>query len=136
MILVIDSNILLSAMIRDSDTRKIILESGWSFYYPEISFHEIRKYKALVLEKSRISEEEYNQLLGLLLKHITLVPTEMFLNNLKEADEIMGKIDPDDVVFLAVAMSLSNSEIWSHDSHFQRQNKIKVLRTEDIVKLF
>lgn len=134
MILVIDSNILLSALIRDSDTRKIILESGWSFYYPEISFHEIRKYKAMVLKKSGMSEEEYNQLLGLLLNYITLVPIERFLNNLKEANEILGKIDSDDVVFLAVAMSLSNSEIWSNDSHLQKQNKINVLKTEDIVK--
>lgn len=51
---VIDTNILLSALIRDSTTRKIIIKSGWSFYYPEMSFHEVRKYKGLVLEMSEI----------------------------------------------------------------------------------
>ncbi len=49
MIFVIDTNILISALIRDSTTRKIIVKSGWEFYYPEISFHEVRKYKGLVL---------------------------------------------------------------------------------------
>lgn len=42
---VIDTNIILSAFIKNSTTRKIIVESGWDFYYPEMSFHEIRKYK-------------------------------------------------------------------------------------------
>ena len=54
MILVIDTNILLASLIRDSTTRKIIVESGWGFYYPEMSFHEVRKYKGLVLEMSEI----------------------------------------------------------------------------------
>ncbi len=52
MILVIDTNILLASLIRDATTRKIIVESDWKFYYPEVSFHEVRKYKDLVLEKS------------------------------------------------------------------------------------
>ena len=54
MILVIDTNILLASLIRDSTIRKIIVESGWGFYYPEMSFHEVRKYKGLVLDMSEI----------------------------------------------------------------------------------
>jgi predicted nucleic acid-binding protein len=50
MILTIDTNILLAGLIKDSTVRKIIVESGWGFYYPEMSFHEVRKYKDLVLE--------------------------------------------------------------------------------------
>ena len=44
MILVIDTNILLASLIRDSTIRKIIVESDWEFFYPEVSFHEVRKY--------------------------------------------------------------------------------------------
>jgi predicted nucleic acid-binding protein len=54
--LVIDTNILLSALIKDSTTRKIIIQSEWQLYYPEISFHEVHKYKQLVLEKSGLCE--------------------------------------------------------------------------------
>jgi predicted nucleic acid-binding protein len=136
MIFVIDSNILISALIRDSTTRKIIIESEWTFYYPEIAFHEIRKYKKLVLEKSGMAEMEYSIVLRRLLKHITLVSEEQFSHNLKGANEILGKIDVDDVVFLAVAMSLENSKIWSNDPHLNQQNKVKALKTEDVVKLF
>ncbi len=136
MIFIIDSNILLSALIKDSITRKIIVESEWTFYYPELAFHEIRKYKGLVMEKSGMNEEEYNNILNMLLKHIILIPEEQFLKNLQEANNILGKIDADDVVFLAAAMSIENSKIWSNDNHFQQQNNVKTLKTEQIAKLF
>ncbi len=55
--IVIDTNKLMSALIKDSLTRTIITTSGWSFYYPNISFQEIEKYKNVILEKSEMSEE-------------------------------------------------------------------------------
>jgi predicted nucleic acid-binding protein len=136
MILIIDSNILISALIRDSTTRKILIESSWQFCYPEQSFHEVRKYKNLVLEKSGMTEQEYTEVLNRLLKHITLIPEEIMQHKLKEADDLLGKIDPDDVIFLATALSLDNSNIWSDDGHFEKQSKVRTFKTEHIVKLF
>jgi len=136
MILVIDTNILIASLIRDSTTRKIIVESDWEFYYPEMSFHEVRKYKDLILEKSKMDEAEYTELLNYLLKHITLVPEEQIQGKIKEANEILGKIDLDDVIFLATAFSIENAKIWSNDPHFEKQNKVRVFKTEHIVKLF
>ena len=71
---VIDTNIIIAALLKDSITRKIIIESGWEFYYPEISMHEIREHKNLILEKSGLSEEEYLELLKKLLSYINIVP--------------------------------------------------------------
>jgi predicted nucleic acid-binding protein len=136
MILVIDSNILLAGLIKNSTVRKIIVESGWEFPYPEMSFHEVQKYKYLVLEKSGMSEKEYAELLNHLLKHITLVPEEQIKPKIEEADKLLGKVDPDDVVFLATAFSIENSKIWSDDPHLEKQNKIGVFKTKHIVKLF
>ena len=109
--LVIDTNILFSALIKDSITRKVLIKSGWKFHYPEMSFHEIHKYKMLVLEKSGMEEVEYTKLLSYLLVHVNIVPEEKTKQKLKEAREILGKIDPDDVVFLATALSLYKSAI-------------------------
>ena len=50
--LVIDSNVLISALIKDSITRKIIFESKLKFYYPAISLHEIKKHRELIINKS------------------------------------------------------------------------------------
>lgn len=136
MILVIDTNILLAGLIKDSTVRKIIVESGWEFHYPEMSFHEVRKYKGLVLEKSGMNEEEYTELLNHLLKHITLVPEEQIKPKIEEANNLLGKIDPDDVVFLATAFSIENSKIWSDDSHLEKQTRVMVFKTRHIVELF
>ena len=136
MILVIDTNILLASLIKDSTTRKIIVESCWEFFYPEMSFHEVRKYKDLVLEKSGMNEEEYAELLNNLLQHITLVPEEQIKCHIEEANKLLGKIDPDDVVFLATALSMDNSKIWSDDPHLGKQSKIRVFKTKHTAILF
>ncbi|MFW5847266.1 MAG: PIN domain-containing protein, partial [Nanoarchaeota archaeon] len=87
--IIIDTIVFLSALIKDSSTRRIIMESGWEFYYPEISFHEVRKYKELVIKKSKLTEEEYTNLVTTLLKYIKLIPDEQIISNLEEAKRIL-----------------------------------------------
>ena len=133
---IIDTNILLSALIKDSATRKVIVKSGWDFYYPEMSFHEVRKYKDLVLKKSGMDENGYSKLLDLILEHVNILPDERIIKNIGRAKKVMGHIDPDDVVFVATKLSIADSVIWSDDSDFDKQDKIKVLKSEQIIKLF
>ena len=128
-----DVNVILSALIRDSTTRKIILNSEFDFYFPEPSLHKIRKYKDYILEKSGLSEEEYNKIMTTLFKYIKLVPTEEIEKNWNEAKKIMEHIDPEDVVFIATALSISDSIIWSDDGHFEKQDKVKVFKTKDMI---
>lgn len=130
---VIDVNRVLSALIRDSTTRKIILNSQFEFYFPEPSLEKIRKYKGYILEKSWLSEEEFKDLMAILLKYIRIVPTEEIEKNWSEAKKIMECIDPEDAVFIATALSISDSVIWPDDRHFEKQNKVKVLKTKDMV---
>jgi len=134
--IIIDTNILLSALIKDSVTRKILIEAEWQFFYPQMSFHEVRKHKDLVLDKSGMKNEEYIQVLNQLFQNIELIPEESIYPSLKEANDIIGKIDPDDAVFLAAALGIPNSLIWSDDSDFDKQLKVKILKTKDVVKLF
>ena len=129
---ILDVNVILSALIRDSTTRKIILNSDFDFYFPESSLHKIRKYKDYILEKSGLTEEEYGKLMATLFKYIRLVPTEEIEKNWNKAKKIMGHIDEEDVVFIATALSISDSVIWSDDGHFEKQDKVKVLKTKDM----
>ncbi|MBS3104968.1 PIN domain-containing protein [Candidatus Woesearchaeota archaeon] len=131
--IILDVNAILSALIRDSTTRKIILNSQFDFYFPEPSLHKIRKYKDYILEKSGLTEDEYDKLMATLFKYIKLVPTEEIEKNWDEAKKIMEHIDPEDVVFIATALSIADSVIWSDDRHFEKQDKVKVLKTEDII---
>ena len=130
---ILDVNVILSALIRDSTTRKIILNSEFDLYFPEPSLHKIRKYKDYILEKFGLKEEEYDKIMATLFKYIKVVPFEEIEKNWNEAKEIMEYIDPEDVVFIATALSISDSVIWSNDRHFEKQDKVKVLKTEDII---
>lgn len=135
MIIIIDTNILISALIRDSTVRRILINSGLRFYYPEASFHEVRKYKSMILEKSGLGDAGFERALGKILEYVALVPTETINEHLKEARTAMEHIDPKDVAFLAAALSYEPSVIWSDDRDFERQDRIKVVKTAQFVKL-
>ena len=132
--IVIDTNIFISALIKDGMTRNLIISSKDSLLIPEFEFDEIEKHKKEILEKSKLSESELNNLFSNLLKYVAVIETEKVIGYRGEAFEIIGKIDKDDVIFVATVLAF-NAAIWSEDSDFQKQNKIKVLTTKDIIKI-
>ena len=135
MTVVIDSNVLMSALIKDSSTGKILIESGLEFAFPEISMQEITKHKQLILQKGGYSEGELQKIMNKLLEYIKLIPTQIIQPKLAEATRIMGSIDVHDVVFIATALAL-NAKIWSEDNDFERQNRVGVLKTKDLIDQF
>ena len=132
--IVIDTNIFISALIKDGMTRNLIISSKDSLLIPEFEFDEIEKHKKEILEKSKLSESELNNLFSNLLKYVAVIETEKIIGYRGEAFEIIGKIDKDDVIFIATALAF-NAAIWSEDSDFQKQNKIKILTTKDMIKI-
>ena len=58
--IVIDSNVLFSAMIRNSVTRKLILEYDGKFLLPEFVFEEMEKHKHEIQRKSGLKIEEFD----------------------------------------------------------------------------
>ena len=134
--LVIDTNILISALVKDGFTREFIINQNFKFELisPAYVFSEIAKYKQDILKKTKISEEEFYFLLTTLMKYISVINPFYYNLYLNEANEIIGHIHITDVPFLAVALAF-HCPVWSDDNHFQKQKKVKVLTTKDIVKL-
>ena len=133
--LIIDSNILFSALIKDSKTRKIILEYDGFFLFPSFVFEEMQKHKAELLKKSKMPEGDFNKLLQLILRKVFIIPNEVLLPYRKEAFEIVKNIDPDDAVFVACALAYNDSLIWSNDKKLKKQSKVKVFDTKEIVDI-
>jgi len=52
---------------------------------------------------------------------------------MSEARSVMGKIDPDDAEFVALAIEV-DAPIWSHDKHFLKQKRVNVVTSQDILK--
>ena len=78
-------------------------------FFPEIALLKTRKYREYALKKSGLSEGEFDQMLAVLFKYVKILPTESVRAQWKEALEIMGKVDVEDVVFIAAALSLPRS---------------------------
>ena len=82
-----------------------------------------------------MSEEDFNKLLQLILKKVVIVPNEVLIPYRNEAFEIVKNIDPDDVLFVACALAYPNSIIWSNDGKLKKQSRVKVLNTQEIIKI-
>ena len=131
--IVVDSNILISALIKDSITRKIIIQCNDILLSPELMIEEIKKHLDVISEKSGLSYDDIERVMYTLLKYINLVSFNEIKNSINAAERIMGQIDPSDVIFVAAAIS-KNAAIWSDDKDFQKQNKIDVFTTKDMIK--
>ena len=118
MLLVVDTNILASALIRNANTRQILLSTSFKFFLPEYSLEELKDNWDFIIRKSKLSERELEQLLLLLLKNLTVVPESSYTQFIHIAQDIMSAIDIDDAPFLALALSFHNDGIWSNDKDF------------------
>lgn len=111
------------------------MKSGWKFYFPQISMKELERHRSLILQKSGLLEQDYQELFSSIISYIDFIPQEILNQHLEEAKTIIGHIDEDDVVFIALALSVENDGVWTDDTHFQKQNNVKVLKTEEIINL-
>lgn len=129
--LVLDSNIIFSALIKKSTTRDIILSDIYDLHTPEYIFSELMKHKELLLKKSKLDEGDFDALLLLLQKHIHFSPKDEYNKKMPLAEDILKEIDITDSPFLALAFTL-NCSIWSNDSHFKQQDSVEVFTTNEL----
>lgn len=131
--LVIDANILMSALIAtEGKTYDLIFNEKVKLFSVDKLLGELKKYKAEILKKSGLSEYDFELFLSLISAEIEFVPyseSEKFSPDAK-------KIAPDqnDTEYFALALKL-NCAIWSNDKRLKQQDKIKVYSTEDLVKI-
>ena len=132
--LVIDTNIIISALMRDSLARIIILEGNLDLISPEFTLDEVNKYEQLILDKSGLSEGEFEDLFLTILDKIEIIPKEEYSSYMVEAENLMGKIDIKDVPFVACALAMDADGLYSEDRHFEGQDRIKLFKTKDVLE--
>jgi predicted nucleic acid-binding protein len=132
--LIINTNRIIAALIKDSYSRKIIMSGKFELVTISFASNEIKKHKREILDKTNLSEIEFDNLLSIFLKKIYVIDDIVINSKTKEARKIMDNIDPDDSPFIALALSIKNDGIWSDDMHFSKQNVIKVWRTDQLFR--
>ena len=132
--LVVDTNVIISALIREGITRKMILFPGIRLVTPEITFKEIESHLDIITTKSKLSKDDIQQILSVLSKNIKTIPVSRWLNHYNRAKNIIGKKDPKDVPFIAVGLVLTIDGICSNDRDFESQSVLKVWITAELAQ--
>ena len=135
---VIDTNILISALIKDGSVTARIIKSGiFEIYYPEDGMFELEKYRDYIIKKRKkaLQRKSFDYALSFLLESVNVVPSLLYEDKIREAYEIMRDIDEKDTPFLALALKLQ-CPIWSNDGDFEEQNLVEVYKTYILRKFF
>ena len=133
--LVIDSNRIMAGLIKDSQTRRIIFNEEFNFIAPDHIITEIEKYRQYLIEKSKLTDREFDIILLSILDRIELIPSDVFIDHLELAEEIMKDIDIKDSPFLALGLAVKAGGIWSEDKDFDRQDKLKRFSTKELLNM-
>jgi len=131
--LVVDTNRIVAALVKDGVSRKIILHFDGELITVGFGKKEIEAHRAEILEKAKISEVDFELIMDKLFQRIVVLDDTVVTAYLVEAEKAMDKIDKADTIFIAAALA-TKSMIWSDDTHFKKQKKIDVLTTKELME--
>jgi predicted nucleic acid-binding protein len=133
--LVVDANVVISALIADSKTRELVVTLEPDLLTPEVVRDEIENYEDLIVEKSGMDADRVRKFTDLLFQYVEVVPADEFYPYIEQAEEAIGDTDPDDVLYVACALGY-DAAVWSDDSDFDAQTLVEVYSTSDVVESF
>jgi len=101
--LVIDTSSIISALIKNGISRRIIVSPAIQFVTPDHSLKEISKYKELICKKAKINSNEFDIILNLLFEKIIIIPKEEYEEFFDAAKTLIDDIN--DVPFIALCLA-------------------------------
>lgn len=130
--LVVDANILFSALITDGFTHTLLFTNSFQLFTPEYVFVELEAHKQSLIDTSQRTTEDFLAALAVLKRRVTIVPLEELIDYVAQAEEITP--DPDDMVYFALALHL-DCAIWSNDKQLKTQDIVPVYHTHELAQL-
>ncbi len=130
--LVVDTNCLISALIKDGKTRELICSSQIKLYAPEHIISETINHKLEILKKSNLDENDFGLLINILLSQITIISKPEFEPCKEEALKLVTH--PEDSPFIALAIHLQ-IPLWSNDEDLKLQNRVKIYSTKELLEI-
>jgi len=132
--LVVDANILFSALIKSGITREFMVNDELLLYAPEHLINEFFEHIEELREKTHADtfklQNEVQKLIYL--SRLKIIPIREINPYVKTAKIISS--DPEDILYFATALKM-NCALWSNDKELKNQNQVKVYSTSDLVKM-
>jgi len=131
--LVIDANILMSALIAtEGKTYDLIFNDRIRLFSVDKLLEELEKYKSEILEKSGLSGYDFDIFVSLISSEIEFVSYSEINKFIPESEKISP--DSNDTEYFALALKL-RCAIWSNDKKLKNQDKVIVYSTNDLLKI-
>lgn len=134
---IIDANVLISFLISGKASYKSILRS-FRFFVPEFILSEIKEYEHEIFTKSKLDDDQLRSYTLDLFEELVVLPgyfTEA--KNLLSAQQMLDKIDPKDIHYLALSLQLDRV-LLTRDKPLhkglRKQGYRKIMMFEDFLK--
>ncbi len=131
--LIVDANIIFSALIRQGVTAKLLFVDDLHLYAPEFLLAEVQKHYNYLSKKTHRKKEEFESIYSIFKKRIIFIPEDYLKSYLIKADKISP--DPDDSIYFAAALRM-NVSIWSNEKRLTKQDKINIYTTKQLYESY
>ena len=101
--LVIDTNIIISALIKNGISRRSIISPLINFIAPDYMLQEISKNEKFICKKAKLNHDEFRLLLNLIFENINIIPKEDYNDQLNRAKTLIDDIN--DIPFIALCIA-------------------------------
>lgn len=132
--IVVDANILFSALLRDGATRHLLLYTELDLHTPDHIWNEFDRNREHLLEKTNATAAAFDLLLDSLRDRIADLPPQVLRNHLGEARDAVGEDDQLDAPYVAAALALDEA-LWTQDKRLREQAPVPVLGTGEIIDM-
>ena len=111
---VLDSNVFFRMLISGGDILKVLFNETLVVYAPELLRTEFSRNKAEILSKSKLPENDFNELVSLVFKVIEFIPSREYDSSIPKAKELLGT-HKKDIEFIALCLA-KNLKLWTYES--------------------
>lgn len=110
---VIDSNVFFRTLISGGEIVSLFFDVRLKLFAPERLREEFIKNKDEILAKTKLSENEFQEMAPILLGIIHFVPIENYKEYLPKAKKLLGKHEKDED-FIALCLA-KNIKLWTYE---------------------
>lgn len=129
---VVDANRIISALLKDGETRRVLLATDAALYAPAFLKAEIEKHERMLRTRSGLTANQLHDLLETVFAPVHWVPDEAVRAKIPEAEGLLGHIDAKDVPYLACALAVEADGIWSGDPDFDGQKAVRRIGVKEL----
>jgi predicted nucleic acid-binding protein len=131
--LVVDANVLISALAKDGAVRAALRTTTDDVTTPWYIRVELEAHQTEIRQKSGLSSQAFEALLGAMWEYIDVVPHQAMRPHLQEAARAMHAYDPDDTLYVAAALAVDGTVV-SNDQAFEKQRTVPHMWTSEFVE--